>query len=56
MIGKFWQTQEEWKGEVKEIIDNYVEITRETIVAVEGLESTVRELKEYVGKSGDPEK
>ncbi len=56
LIGKFWQTQEEWKGEVKEIIDNYVEITRETIVAVKGLESSLRELKEYVGKSAEPEK
>lgn len=54
IISRFWMVQENWKAEMKDVIDNYVTITKETISAVKGLELSVRELQGYMGLQRRP--
>jgi hypothetical protein len=48
LIDRFQSSQKSSMDQQKDVIDRYIEVTRETVVAVKGLEASVRELKDYV--------
>lgn len=48
IIQRVEASQHESQSQQRTIIDDYIAITKETVVAIKGLESGVRELKEMV--------
>jgi hypothetical protein len=48
LIDRFQAAQLVFMAQQKAIIDDYILVTKETVIAVKGLEASVRELKNYV--------